>query len=110
MVKRGYNAVYGLGHFWTRDHEIGKVKLKVQAKIAKAMASGRGAMKQSKGEGEGGRLGAGAEGGQEVAARDGDGDSLVTKAQHLRQAHLRQIVAKAQHLRVIVTKAQQPLC
>ena len=63
-----------------------------------------GPMKQSKGEG--GMLGAGAEGGQEVAARDGD--SLVTKAQHLRQAHLRQIMTKAQHLRVMATKAQQP--
>ena len=62
-------------------------------------------MKQSKGEGE--MLGAGAEEGQEVAARDGDSLALrqiVTKAQHLRQ-----IVTKAQHLRVIVTKAQQLL-
>ena len=53
-------------------------------------------------------LGAGAEEGQEVVARDRDSLALrqiVTKAQHLRQ-----IVTKAQHLRVIVTKAQQLLC
>ena len=66
-------------------------------------------MQQSKGEGE--MLGAGAEEGQEVAARDRDSLALrqiVTKAQHLRQAHLRQIMTKAQHLRVMATKAQQP--
>merc|ERR1711895_71673 len=46
MVKRGYNGVFGLGHFWTRDNELGKVKLKVQAKIAKAIASGTNVTKQ----------------------------------------------------------------
>ena len=34
MVKRGYNAVKGLGHFWTLDHEHGWARLKVRTLLA----------------------------------------------------------------------------
>ena len=40
MKKCGYNAVKGLGYFWTMDHELGKVILKVRAVLAKTGASG----------------------------------------------------------------------
>ena len=35
-----------MGHFWTWDHELGKVKLKVRAGLAKASASGTNETKQ----------------------------------------------------------------
>merc|ERR1711895_360670 len=46
MVKRGYNGVYGLGHFWTMKYELSRVKLKVKAKLANASASGTNETKQ----------------------------------------------------------------
>ena len=46
MTKWGYNAVKGLGHFWTMDHELGKVMLKVRAGLAKTGASGINETKQ----------------------------------------------------------------
>ena len=52
MVKRGYNGVKGLGYFWTMDHELGKVILKVRAALAKTGASGTNEKKQ-RGRGRG---------------------------------------------------------
>ena len=52
MVKRGYNGVKGLGYFWTMNHELGKVILKVRAALAKTGASGTNEKKQ-RGRGKG---------------------------------------------------------